>query len=78
VENPVLAFANINRDSGAFMSLLFISASNTEEEAEYIVLFGFRMVPGVDWLRPHQEALLLYDQCVPFAILKPKNRKTSV
>jgi hypothetical protein len=40
--------------------------------------FFFRFEGGAwCWLRPHQGALLLYDRCVPFAILKPKNRKNS-
>jgi hypothetical protein len=52
-----------------------ISPINTEEEAEYIVFFGLRMVPDV-LVTAESEGSLLYDQCAPFAILKPKNRKT--
>jgi hypothetical protein len=45
--------------------------SNTEEEADYIVYFGLRVVP--DATTAASGGPLLYYQCAPFAILKPKN-----
>jgi hypothetical protein len=37
-------------------------------------IFGFRMAPGV--AHAASGGPLLFARCVPFAILKPKNRKT--
>jgi hypothetical protein len=38
-----------------------------------LLLLGLRVVPGA--VTAASRGSLLYDQCVPFAILKPKNRK---